>query len=77
VSPDLVDALLAAGLGSPAAIVKGGREKLGLVVDAADRADAIYAAAEKWAESHRAHGPAGIEDDDSPATTPEETPAPA
>jgi N utilization substance protein A len=76
VSSDLVDALVAAGLGSPAAIVKGGREKLALVVDAADRADTIYAAAEKWAEAHPAPAHPKVADDDSQATAPEETPAP-
>ena len=52
VGPALVEALAAAGLGSPAAIVKAGREKLGLVADVGDRADGIYAAAEEWVVAH-------------------------
>src|SRR5437016_1324748 len=50
----LADVLVAAGLGSPGAIVRAGREKLGLVAEVADRADAIYAAAEKLVAAHRA-----------------------
>src|SRR5438309_332063 len=46
VGPELVDALVAAGLGSPAAIVKAGREKLALVAGVGDRMDAIYSDAE-------------------------------
>jgi len=38
----------------PGAIVRAGREKLGLVADVGDRADAIYAAAEKLVAAHRA-----------------------
>jgi hypothetical protein len=34
--------------------VRAGREKLGLVVEVGDRADAIYAAAEKLVTAHRA-----------------------
>src|SRR3989449_1798413 len=45
VGPELVEPLVAAGLGSPAAIVKAGREKLGLVAEVGDRADRIHAAA--------------------------------
>ena len=51
-SPELAEALIAAGLGSPGAIVKAGREKLGLVADIGDRAEAIYAAAEAWVAAH-------------------------
>src|SRR5438477_8484523 len=50
----LADVLVAAGLGSPGAIVRAGREKLGLVAEVGDRADAIYAAAEKLVAAHRA-----------------------
>src|SRR5215475_4715153 len=50
----LAEVLVAAGLGSPGAIVRAGREKLGLVVELQDRADAIYAAAEKLVAAHRA-----------------------
>ena len=52
VSPELAEALIAAGLGSPGAIVKAGREKLGLVAEVGDRAEAIYAAAEAWVAAH-------------------------
>jgi len=50
----LAEVLVAAGLGSPGAIVRAGREKLGLVVEVGDRADAIYTAAEKLVAAHRA-----------------------
>src|SRR5881296_3359169 len=50
----LADVLVASGLGSPGAIVRAGREKLGLVAEVGDRADAIYAAAEKLVAAHRA-----------------------
>src|SRR5213596_249317 len=52
VSPELVEPLVAAGLGSPAAIVKAGREKLGLVAEVGDRADRIHAAAVEWVAAH-------------------------
>jgi len=50
----LAQVLVNAGLGSPGAIVRAGREKLGLVAEVGDRADAIYAAAEKLVAAHRA-----------------------
>src|SRR5438094_6723919 len=50
----LAEVLVGAGLGSPGAIVPAGREKLGLVVEVGDRAEAIYAAAEKLVAAHRA-----------------------
>src|SRR3989475_3343244 len=50
----LAEVLVSAGLGSPGAIVRAGREKLGLGVEVGDRADAIYAAAEKLVAAHRA-----------------------
>src|SRR6059058_1158693 len=52
VSPELVEPLVAAGLGSPAAIVRTGREKLGLVAEVGDRADRIHAAAVEWVAAH-------------------------
>src|SRR5207249_4663579 len=48
VSPELVEPLVAAGLGSPAAIVKAGPGKLGLVPEVGGHADAIHAAAVEW-----------------------------
>src|SRR6059036_322363 len=50
VGPELVDALVAAGLGSPAAIVKAGHEKLSRVAEIGDRTDTIYSAAEKYVQ---------------------------
>ena len=47
-SQEIVDALVAAGLGSPAAIVGAGRERLGALAEVGDRADEIHAAAEEW-----------------------------
>src|SRR6266581_1398478 len=61
--PELVDALVAAGLGSPAAIVKAGRDKLALVAEAGDRADALYAGAEKHVVAQPASRAAQAGDD--------------
>jgi len=68
-SPELVEPLVAAGLGSPAAIVKAGPGKLGLVAEVGPRADAIHAAAVEWVA---AHAPAS-----EPSGASEETGAPA
>src|SRR5947209_617371 len=68
-SPELVEPLIAAGLGSPAAIVKAGPGKLGLVAEVGPRADAIHAAAVEWVA---AHAPAS-----EPSGASEETGAPA
>src|SRR5437870_3693718 len=73
VGPELVDALVAAGLGSPAAIVKAGREKLALVAGVGDRMDAIYSDAEK----HVASQSATVGDHLSQPEAPEETSTPA
>ena len=69
VSPELVEPLVAAGLGSPAAIVKAGPGKLGLVPEVGGHADAIHAAAVEWVA---AHTPAP-----EPSGASEETEAPA
>ena len=61
--PELVDALVAAGLGSPAAIVKAGRDKLALVAEVGDRADALYAGAEKQVVAQQASRAAQAGDD--------------
>jgi N utilization substance protein A len=76
VSSELADALLAAGLGSPAAIVEAGREKLALVSDVGDRADAIYTAAEAWVAAHPAAPEASVSGGRQPETS-QETTAPA
>src|SRR6266571_2336331 len=73
VGPELVDALVAAGLGSPAAIVKAGHEKLALVAGVGDRMDAIYSDAEK----HVASQSATVGDHLSQPEAPEETSTPA
>ncbi|HET9491186.1 MAG TPA: transcription termination factor NusA [Methylomirabilota bacterium] len=49
---ETVEALLTAGLGSPRAIVRAGRERLAGIPAVADRAEAIYAAAAKWLTAH-------------------------
>src|SRR6266850_630789 len=59
------DALVAAGLGSPAAIVKAGRERLAAIPEVGDELDAIYMAAEKWVASHGAPESVGAADDDA------------
>jgi len=69
VSPELVEPLVAAGLGSPAAIVKAGPGRLGLVPEVGGHADAIHAAAVEWVA---AHTPAP-----EPSGASEETEAPA
>ena len=75
-SPELAEVLIAAGLGSPGAIVKAGREKLGLVAEVGDRAETIYAAAEAWVAAHppAPETPVGGE---APPKAPEETAASA
>src|SRR5216110_345238 len=52
VSPELVEPLVAAGLGSPAAFLKAGPGKLGLVPEVGGHADAIHAAAVEWVAAH-------------------------
>src|SRR5438132_3127438 len=52
VSPEVIEPLVAAGLGSPGAIVKAGPGKLGLVPEVGDRADTIHAAAVEWVAKH-------------------------
>src|SRR5437870_1465459 len=68
-SPELVEPLVAAGLGSPAAIVKAGPGKLGLVAEVGSRAEAIHAAAVEWVAAHVAAS--------EPSGASEETGAPA
>ncbi|MBI4270153.1 MAG: transcription termination/antitermination protein NusA [Candidatus Rokubacteria bacterium] len=64
-TPEIVDALVAAGLGSPAVIVTAGRERLESMAEVADRAGEIYTAAAEWVAAEEARRPQG----------PEETPA--
>jgi N utilization substance protein A len=52
VSPEVVEALVAAGLGSPKAIVRAGRERLAGIAGVAERAEAVYAAAAQWVAAH-------------------------
>src|SRR5881409_231555 len=66
---ELVEPLVAAGLGSPAAIVKAGPGKLGLVAEVGSRAEAIHAAAVEWVAAHVAAS--------EPSGASEETGAPA
>jgi predicted PilT family ATPase len=61
--PELIEVLSAAGLGSPAAIVKAGREKLALIPEVGDRADALYADAEKLVAAQHASRATGVADD--------------
>jgi predicted PilT family ATPase len=73
----LAEVLVSAGLGSPGAIVRAGREKLGLVVEIGDRADAIYAAAEKLVTDHRAAQEAKAAHAAAPHTPPPGDPTPS
>src|SRR6267143_1624923 len=77
VDASLADVLVAAGLGSPGSIVRAGREKLGLVVEVGDRADAIYAAAEKLVAAHRAAHEAKATPEASQPDMPQGNQAPA
>src|SRR5947207_5688294 len=47
-TPEAAAALSAAGLGSPAAVAKAGRERLAAVAEVGDRAEQVHAAAEAW-----------------------------
>ncbi|PYM31539.1 MAG: transcription termination/antitermination protein NusA [Candidatus Rokuibacteriota bacterium] len=47
-TPEAAAALSAAGLASPAAVAKAGRERLAAVAEVGDRAEQIHAAAEAW-----------------------------
>src|SRR2546425_7909283 len=51
---ELVEPLVAAGLGSPAAIVKAGPGKLGLVAEGGSRPEAVHPAAVEGGAAHRA-----------------------
>lgn len=46
--PELVEVLVTAGLGTPRAILRAGRERLAAIPELAARADALYAAAAQW-----------------------------
>jgi N utilization substance protein A len=54
---EVMEALEAAGLGSPRAIVDAGREALQALPAVEDRADKIYAAAEEWLAARREPAP--------------------
>jgi hypothetical protein len=71
--PELIEALAAAGFGSPAAIVKAGREKLALVAEVGDRADALYTDAEKLVAAQQASRVPGAGDEVGRPETPKET----
>jgi len=58
-TPEAAAALSAAGLGSPAAVAKAGRERLAAVAEVGDRADQIHAAAEASVEPKRPVADAG------------------
>src|SRR5439155_21541676 len=53
-SPEAVAALLAAGLRSPRAVLHAGVEKLRTIVEVADRAEEVFAAARRWMEARTA-----------------------
>ncbi|PYM93714.1 MAG: transcription termination/antitermination protein NusA [Candidatus Rokuibacteriota bacterium] len=71
------DALVAAGLGSPAAIVKAGRERLARIPEIGDEVDAVYMAAEKWVASHSIPETLRAADDGIGGDSPQETSTPA
>jgi hypothetical protein len=52
ITPEQVEALEAAGLDSPHAIVAGGREKLQALDSVGEAAETLYAAAEQWVADH-------------------------
>jgi N utilization substance protein A len=59
VSPEMVEALMAAGLGSPRAIVRAGRERLAGIAAVGEQAEAVCAAAAQWMASHARGADAG------------------
>jgi N utilization substance protein A len=59
VSPEVIEALVAAGLGSPTAIVRAGRDRLASVAAVGERAEAVYAAAAQWVAAHARGADAG------------------
>jgi N utilization substance protein A len=70
---EVVEALEAAGLGSPRAIVEAGREALAALPAVGDRADKIYVAATEWLAARAAAGsepPAAAEPSASGAAEP-------
>src|SRR2546427_664917 len=70
------DAIVAAGLGSPAAIVKAGRERLARIAEFGEQADAIYSAAEKWVATHSTPEAGKGEDGDGRPEAPPESSTP-
>ncbi|HEY7648629.1 MAG TPA: hypothetical protein VID04_06450, partial [Methylomirabilota bacterium] len=66
VDPEMVEALVAGGLGSPRAIVRAGRERLADIAAVGERAEAVYASAAQWvaarARTTEAGGAMGSED---------------
>jgi len=68
-TPELVDALQAAGLSSPAAIVAAGREALRGVAAVGDGADALFAAAEAWVAAQAASTAPEAAEPSEPAKT--------
>src|SRR5262245_48474283 len=66
VDSEMVEALVAAGLGSPRAIVRAGRERLAGIAAVGERAEVVYASAAQWvaarARATDAGGGMGSED---------------
>jgi transcription termination/antitermination protein NusA len=48
VDPEMIEALVTAGLSSPRAIVRAGRERLAGIAAVGERAEAVYASATQW-----------------------------
>jgi N utilization substance protein A len=57
--PDLVEVLVTAGLVTPRAIVRAGRERLAAIPELAARAEAVYAAAAHWLAGREGGEPGG------------------
>jgi hypothetical protein len=66
-APEVVEALEAAGLGSPRTIVDAGPDALAALPLIGDRADKIYAAASEWLAARAAAQAAPAPDDGPPA----------
>ncbi|MBI4594337.1 MAG: transcription termination/antitermination protein NusA [Candidatus Rokubacteria bacterium] len=71
-SPEQVEALVGAGLVSPAAIVRAGRDALAGIAGVAEQAERLYAAAEAWVVAQAAAAP----DEASAAESPHDGGAP-
>jgi transcription termination/antitermination protein NusA len=77
VTPEIVDALGGAGLDTPTAIVRAGREALDAVEGVGPLADVVYAAAQEWTAARDARRDADATPAEAPVADAEHPSAPA